>query len=452
MSDAMGPLTFGKKEEQIFLGREIAQHQDYSEDTALKIDQEVKRFVTDNYDRAHDAPHRAQAARCSTIADALLAREMLDADQVRRLAAGLPLDEPPPAAAGAAAGRRASRPRRRSAPPIVPPLPQAASRRNSRTRDSIAGSQSHGPLAQTCVSELVDSRRAFVAPAPLHRPAARRARLVLGERTLVMGVINVTPDSFADGGPLLDAGARRRGGAADGRARAPTSSTSAASRPGRAPQPVDGAEERAPGAAGRSRHWPAGVRCRFPSTPTRRDVADAALAAGADHRQRRQRPALRARRSPASWPRARRGARADAHARPAAATCTQQAVLRRRGRRSARRAARERGASRSAPASRAERIIVDPGLGFAKRAGAQLWCAGALSDASAALGPPAAGRSVAQVVPARARSAAGRPPERDWATAAAVTAAVLAGAHIVRVHAVAEMVQVVRVADGDTAG
>ena len=52
MSGSMGPLTFGKKEEQIFLGREIAQHQDYSEDTALKIDHEVKRFVTDNYTRA----------------------------------------------------------------------------------------------------------------------------------------------------------------------------------------------------------------------------------------------------------------------------------------------------------------------------------------------------------------------------------------------------------------
>ena len=42
MSETMGPLTFGKKEEQIFLGREIAQHQDYSEDTAMKIDHEVK--------------------------------------------------------------------------------------------------------------------------------------------------------------------------------------------------------------------------------------------------------------------------------------------------------------------------------------------------------------------------------------------------------------------------
>ena len=52
MSEVMGPLTFGKKEEQIFLGREIAQHQDYSEDTALRIDQEVKRFVTEAYGKA----------------------------------------------------------------------------------------------------------------------------------------------------------------------------------------------------------------------------------------------------------------------------------------------------------------------------------------------------------------------------------------------------------------
>ena len=60
MSEAMGPLTFGKKEEQIFLGREIAQHQDYSEDTALKIDHEVKRFVTDNYERARGRAHAVQ--------------------------------------------------------------------------------------------------------------------------------------------------------------------------------------------------------------------------------------------------------------------------------------------------------------------------------------------------------------------------------------------------------
>ncbi len=92
MSDEMGPLTFGKKEEQIFLGREIAQHQDYSEDTALKIDREVKRFVTSNYQRAH-ALLLAHKAKLEQIAEALLSREVLDAEQVKRLAAGLPLED-----------------------------------------------------------------------------------------------------------------------------------------------------------------------------------------------------------------------------------------------------------------------------------------------------------------------------------------------------------------------
>src|SRR3982074_2046244 len=89
MSDAMGPLTFGKKEEQIFLGREIAQHQDYSEDTALTIDQEVKRFVTQNYERSHKILSENKDTLVK-IAEALLAREVLDAEQVKRLAAGLP--------------------------------------------------------------------------------------------------------------------------------------------------------------------------------------------------------------------------------------------------------------------------------------------------------------------------------------------------------------------------
>src|SRR6202040_339222 len=85
LNDAMGPLTFGKKEEQIFLGREIAQHQDYSEDTALKIDHAVKYFVTGNYQRARDLLQEQKDVLVK-IADALLAREVLDADQVRRLA------------------------------------------------------------------------------------------------------------------------------------------------------------------------------------------------------------------------------------------------------------------------------------------------------------------------------------------------------------------------------
>jgi cell division protease FtsH len=130
MSENMGPLTFGKKEEQIFLGREIAQHQDYSEDTALKIDHEVKRFVTDNYQRAHGLLNE-QKDTLVKIAEALLAREVLDADQVRRLAAGQPLDEAPPVAARVPtppADEDAARPRQKERSPMVPalnkPIPQ----------------------------------------------------------------------------------------------------------------------------------------------------------------------------------------------------------------------------------------------------------------------------------------------------------------------------------------
>jgi len=91
----LGPLTFGKKEEQIFLGREIAQHQDYSEDTAVKIDQEVKRIVMDQYDRARQIILDNRDAM-DRLAQELLIRETLDAVQIRRVVAGLPLDDDEP--------------------------------------------------------------------------------------------------------------------------------------------------------------------------------------------------------------------------------------------------------------------------------------------------------------------------------------------------------------------
>jgi cell division protease FtsH len=126
MSDAMGPLTFGKKEEQIFLGREIAQHQDYSEDTALKIDHEVKRFVTNNYERARVLMLGHQDA-LQKIADALLAREVLDGEQVTRLVAGQPLGEAPASAVGVS-DEDVSRSRQKERTPLVPalnkPIPQ----------------------------------------------------------------------------------------------------------------------------------------------------------------------------------------------------------------------------------------------------------------------------------------------------------------------------------------
>jgi cell division protease FtsH len=120
MSDAMGPLTFGKKEEQIFLGREIAQHQDYSEDTAVRIDQEIQAIIRTNYDKAKALLTEHKAALLQ-IADALLAREVLDAEQVRRIAAGEPLEDFVPAASANTSDDGPRRPAKER-PSIVPPL------------------------------------------------------------------------------------------------------------------------------------------------------------------------------------------------------------------------------------------------------------------------------------------------------------------------------------------
>ncbi len=122
MSDQMGPLTFGKKEEQIFLGREIAQHQDYSEDTAVNIDKEIRRIIQTNYDKARAILDEHKPALLK-IAEELLAREVLDAEQVRRLAAGEPLEEFKPAAASNNAEDGTRRPATKERPSIVPPLP-----------------------------------------------------------------------------------------------------------------------------------------------------------------------------------------------------------------------------------------------------------------------------------------------------------------------------------------
>jgi cell division protease FtsH len=87
----LGPLTFGKKEEQIFLGREIAQHRDYSEDTAIKIDSEVKKIISNQYELAKKVILENRDA-LERLAQALLEYETLDAVQIRRVVAGLPID------------------------------------------------------------------------------------------------------------------------------------------------------------------------------------------------------------------------------------------------------------------------------------------------------------------------------------------------------------------------
>jgi cell division protease FtsH len=90
MSDAMGPLSYGKKEEAIFLGREIAQHRDFSEQTAVEIDKEVKKIVMDNYERAKKLI-RERVTVLHGLAAALLEKETLDAGDIDAIVLGEPV-------------------------------------------------------------------------------------------------------------------------------------------------------------------------------------------------------------------------------------------------------------------------------------------------------------------------------------------------------------------------
>jgi cell division protease FtsH len=88
----LGPVTFGKKEEQIFLGREIAQHRDYSEETAIRIDAQVKKLSQEGYDRAKKIIQERSDALVR-IAGALLEREVLDGEEIHLLIEGQPLKQ-----------------------------------------------------------------------------------------------------------------------------------------------------------------------------------------------------------------------------------------------------------------------------------------------------------------------------------------------------------------------
>jgi|KBSSwiStaDraftv2_1062776.scaffolds.fasta_scaffold07031_9 cell division protease FtsH len=119
----LGPLAFGKKEEQIFLGREIAQHRDFSEDTAIKIDQEVKKIVSQQYARATKILEENREAM-ERLVDALLEHESLDSAQMRRVIAGLPIDgsDPEPVATDDDGTPETEEKKSRFKKPILPPI------------------------------------------------------------------------------------------------------------------------------------------------------------------------------------------------------------------------------------------------------------------------------------------------------------------------------------------
>lgn len=275
---------------------------------------------------------------------------------------------------------------------------------------------------------------------PFVVPVAGGDPLVLGDRTLVMAVVNVTPDSFAEASPSVDPGRALAAAQAAADQGADLLDLGAEStRPGSAE--VDEAEEM-------RRLLPAlraiAPRVRLPiSVDTRKAaVARAALGEGAglvnDVSGLMYDPALgevaaaegaglvlmHSRGTPAQMYREADYADVVAEVRRELAEAMERAV--------------RAGVPREA-------IVLDPGIGFAKRAGHSFEVLAGLA-ALAALGRPLL------VGPSRKsflQAAAGeRPPAgRDWGTAAAVAAAILGGARIVRVHAVAEMVQVARVAD-----
>ena len=284
-------------------------------------------------------------------------------------------------------------------------------------------------------------RRLYDVPLPDNRI------LHLGGRPLVMGILNLTPDSFGESSHHLVAGGSIDvAGAVDAAMRMEAEGADIvdiggeSTRPGA--EPVPSAEEAA-------RVVPViralGGRLRIPiSVDTyKADVARAAVAEGAsivnDISGLRYDPEL---------------------ARAVAGTGVALVLMHTRGWSKTMYVEAEYGdvvaevvaelrvrvACATGAGVRVDRLIVDPGIGFAKRPAHSYGVLAGLAELAAALDRPVlVGTSRKSFL---RDAVAGRPaPERDWGTAAAVTAAVLAGAHVVRVHAVAEMAQVVRVAE-----
>jgi dihydropteroate synthase len=256
-----------------------------------------------------------------------------------------------------------------------------------------------------------------------------------------MGVINVTPDSFSDGGAMLDpraaveAGMRMVGEGAD-----LLDVGGESTRPGADPLGADEERRRVlPVIEQLARD--AGVPISVDTYKA--SVADAALEAGAsivnDISGLRYEPALAevvARRGAALILMHTRGRSKDMY-RQAVYTDVVDEVLDE---------LRESIAYASGSGVGRDKLLVDPGLGFAKEPAHSFEVLARL-DAFADLGRPVVAGSSRKGFLTRPLGRELPAGERDWATAASVTAAVLSGAHVVRVHAVREMAQVVRIAD-----
>ena len=278
-------------------------------------------------------------------------------------------------------------------------------------------------------------RRRFQIPLPGGRT------LTLGERTLIMGIINVTPDSFSDGGTLLDAPRAIDTGVQMVEEGADLLDVGGEStRPGAEPLPA--AEERRrvlpviEGLAGR-------VQVPISVDTYKAAIADAALTAGAtivnDVSGLRYEPDLAqvvARRQAAIVVMHTRGRSRDMYKQAVYHDVVDEVLDE----------LRESVAFATNAGIGRDRIIVDPGLGFAKEAAHSYEVLARMHEFSD-LGHALLAGPSRKTFLTRPFGRDLPPQARDWGTAAAVAAAVFAGAHIVRVHAVREMVQVARVSD-----
>jgi dihydropteroate synthase len=281
---------------------------------------------------------------------------------------------------------------------------------------------------------VISPRGSFLLPLP-NRPA-----LPLGDRTLVMGVLNITPDSFSDGGSAFDpARAVDRALQLEAEGADILDVGAESTRPGADPV---GAEEEwrrlAPVLSALARQ----LRLPISVDTYRADTAERALDQGAalindisgleyDARL----GSVAAARGAALVLMHTRGRSRDMYVEAHYDDVVQEVT----------RELEQRIAHAEALGVTRDHIVIDPGLGFAKKAPHSMTALSRL-DQFAGIGRPIlSGPSRKSFLTSATGPLA--PADRDWATAAAVTASVLAGAHFVRVHRVAEMVQAVRVAD-----
>ena len=278
-------------------------------------------------------------------------------------------------------------------------------------------------------------RRAYSVPLPDGR------RLQLGARTLVMGIINVTPDSFSDGGLLIDPGRAIEAGVQMVAAGADILDIGGEStRPGALALPEDEERRRVlpvvQGLVGK-------VTVPLSIDTYKASVAEAALKAGAtivnDISGLRYEPDL------ANVVARRHAALVLMHTRGRSKDMYEQAVYHDVVD-EVRDELRESLAFAASAGVTPDRLLVDPGLGFAKQPAHSYELLARLGELAELGRPLLVGASRKRFL-TRPSDADGTGVGRDWPTAAAVAASVLQGAHIVRVHAVREMLPVVRVAD-----